>query len=59
MHGEEAVELHPPSLYPVYVTTSIPRPTHFNSDDRGSMLLRNITIYLQGYIVSQLRKARS
>jgi hypothetical protein len=27
-----------------YITTSIPEPTHFNLEDRGSMSLRNVGI---------------
>jgi len=34
-------------------------PIHFNSKDAGSVLLRNVIIHLQDYVISQLRRPQS
>jgi hypothetical protein len=37
------------SLQPTYISLPIPRPKHFNTEDGGSMFLRNIGVRLQDY----------
>jgi hypothetical protein len=38
---------------------SIPHPTHFSPEGRGSMFLRNVGIYLQDHTMSPTRTLRS